>query len=393
MRKEPSPCLVWKVFWSSNCYRGWDEWLFRDLRRGLRAGYEYVERYRIAWEWWNFYEGFDDKYYYGYFPPIHKMKPLKFIDGGVFLIISRNPFAKPYGGIKWFLVGVYGGVEVLEKRQYYGGMVWDTIPEEQRRLLSEDAREQIRDEGYYYVKALKEYSTPMPSYMSIDLQEYLGVSHLGTAFFKYLNARECLKLIDDAITYAGSSRGTCIDVREALKRLKNARRIIEEYINGRHPSITVATRSPEGSLKDYELRKHDIRLLEERKPVIGYAKEKYRLPERIIEEVLAGNLEVIEEGLELVARQYSIPNGRIDILARDKQGRLVVIEVKSGLADDATLTQLLYYMSMIGKGRRVRGIIVAEEFTHKLVHAANSLENINLVKIKPKITIEVVKKI
>ncbi|RLG75568.1 MAG: DUF91 domain-containing protein, partial [Thermoprotei archaeon] len=68
----------------------------------------------------------------------------------------------------------------------------------------------------------------------------------------------------------------------------------------------------------------------------------------------------------------------------------VVIEVKSGIADDSTLAQLLAYMSKIKEkeGRTPRGVIVAERFTKKLRHAVKLLSNVKLVRIAVRITIE-----
>ncbi len=120
------------------------------------------------------------------------------------------------------------------------------------------------------------------------------------------------------------------------------------------------------------------------------------MPERLIEDALAENLEVIEEGLRFAGRQVDVPSiGRIDILAYDKNGAPVVIEVKSGKADDATLTQLLAYMSEIEKkeGKMPRGVIIAEDFTRKLRHAVKTLNNVKLVRITARVTIEKVEEI
>ena len=95
-------------------------------------------------------------------------------------------------------------------------------------------------------------------------------------------------------------------------------------------------------------------------------------------------MQVIEDGLRLIGRQMPVPGiGRADIVALDQQNNLVVIEVKSGTADDSTLTQLLSYMHGLKckENREIRGIIVAEEFTRKLKQAATGLPNIKLVKI------------
>ncbi len=101
------------------------------------------------------------------------------------------------------------------------------------------------------------------------------------------------------------------------------------------------------------------------------------IPERLIEEALARNLEVIEKGLRLVGKQgvnrsnilvYLPDAGRVDILARDKYGVPVVIGVKSGVADDSAFAQIVAYMSVLKQRGNTspRGIIVAEEFAEKL---------------------------
>ena len=52
-----------------------------------------------------------------------------------------------------------------------------------------------------------------------------------------------------------------------------------------------------------------------------------------IRDALAGDLGDLEDGLELIEKEYKLPNpiggkGFVDILARDRFGLLVVIEIK-----------------------------------------------------------------
>ena len=124
--------------------------------------------------------------------------------------------------------------------------------------------------------------------------------------------------------------------------------------------------------------------------------EKAGILETMLEEALCRNLEVVEEGLRLAGRQVFLPEiGRIDVLAYDGEGNPVVVEVKSGMADDSTLTQLLSYMSGVAakENKNVRGIIVAEKFARKLAQAVKQTPNIKLVEIEADIEIKRVRTI
>jgi len=76
----------------------------------------------------------------------------------------------------------------------------------------------------------------------------------------------------------------------------------------------------------------------------------------------------IEEGLKIIRREYPTSTGPMDFLAKDKDGIDTIIEVKRR-ADDTTVTQLRRYMRSYrrdSKVKKVRGIIVAEEFKKKM---------------------------
>lgn len=98
--------------------------------------------------------------------------------------------------------------------------------------------------------------------------------------------------------------------------------------------------------------------------------------ERTIEDFLELNLELLENGLKLVGRQYPTPTGPLDLLARDSRHRWVVIELKRGRGADRTIGQLLRYMAFIideqagGEHNRVRGFAVAEAPDNRLIQAA-----------------------
>lgn len=111
--------------------------------------------------------------------------------------------------------------------------------------------------------------------------------------------------------------------------------------------------------------------------------------ERDLEDCLVGNLHQLEPGLRLyesdgIRGQQLDTNivGRLDLLAVDASGDLVVIELKVGRAEDKVCGQLLRYMGWVGReladGRRVRGIIVASEFSDGLRYAAQAVPNVEL---------------
>lgn len=108
--------------------------------------------------------------------------------------------------------------------------------------------------------------------------------------------------------------------------------------------------------------------------------------ERDIQNYLANNLENLEKDLKLHQTEYLTDTGRIDILAIDKNSDFVVIEVKAGIADIPTFGQISSYMGAVqkelGKGKRVRGIIVASEFDEKLKVAILTNPSISLKKYK-----------
>jgi len=118
--------------------------------------------------------------------------------------------------------------------------------------------------------------------------------------------------------------------------------------------------------------------------------------ERDLEQFIFDNIASVEEGFTPYqgesGKQRSVESGRIDILATDKEGNFVVIELKAGRATDAVLTQTLAYMSDITKSltgeKNVRGIIIAHNFSSRLITAVSFLPNVELMKYKVKFEFE-----
>ena len=106
--------------------------------------------------------------------------------------------------------------------------------------------------------------------------------------------------------------------------------------------------------------------------------------ERDLQEALRYNIEQLESGLSIIdgGKELTTESGRIDITAEDKEGSLVVIELKSGTASPDSIAQILSYMSTLSeeKNKDVRGILVAGDFSSRVIYASKSLENLKLKK-------------
>ncbi|MFK0009288.1 endonuclease NucS domain-containing protein [Paenarthrobacter sp. NPDC090520] len=82
--------------------------------------------------------------------------------------------------------------------------------------------------------------------------------------------------------------------------------------------------------------------------------------EDVIRDFLAADLDIIEPGLQLVDKEYYLPNnvgsrGFIDILARDKHGLIVVIELKrSDGAARQCIHELFKYTGLLGQNDNLR---------------------------------------
>lgn len=122
------------------------------------------------------------------------------------------------------------------------------------------------------------------------------------------------------------------------------------------------------------------------------------LLERDLQRYLAGNLECIEPGLKLYeedgvsALEYNADKRFIDILATDKDGAFVVIELKVSRGYDRVIGQLLRYMNWVRRdladpGQRVRGIIVCRTMSPDLRLACASLPEVQLCEYRLQVTV------
>lgn len=98
--------------------------------------------------------------------------------------------------------------------------------------------------------------------------------------------------------------------------------------------------------------------------------------ERDMQEALRTNIDQLDPNLSIVddGRERHVEAGFIDILAEDKEGSLVVIELKSGEAPGDSVTQVLSYIGSLSteSDQPVRGVLVAREFPTRVRLAARA---------------------
>jgi hypothetical protein len=99
-------------------------------------------------------------------------------------------------------------------------------------------------------------------------------------------------------------------------------------------------------------------------------------PEALLEELLCSHIEVIEEGMSFVERQYKVENGIIDIIAKDKNGTKCIIELKV-VADDKNLAwQSAYYPSCFDED--IRMITIAPNYSDRIYNALKNISNVEM---------------
>lgn len=110
--------------------------------------------------------------------------------------------------------------------------------------------------------------------------------------------------------------------------------------------------------------------------------------ERDLEDFLANNLHLIEDGLALYTdedkrsgRQYPTDVGTIDILCKNRDD-FVILELKKGRTSDEVVGQISRYIGWVkeflAEGRNVRGIIIVHDFDPRLKYAVRAHDNLQL---------------
>ena len=147
-------------------------------------------------------------------------------------------------------------------------------------------------------------------------------------------------------------------IYEAIKDYKNKLPIIEGF---------------EEKINEIKKEKEERRIEKEWNIDFEETKAVSEVLESEIETFLISYPEILEEGLKLIKNQYPTSVGNIDILCKDKNGDLVVVELKRGSGSYKVVGQIQKYMAWVSenlaKDRQVRGIIVVKKFDQELEYA------------------------
>lgn len=105
--------------------------------------------------------------------------------------------------------------------------------------------------------------------------------------------------------------------------------------------------------------------------------------EKDMQRALRLNLSQLEPGLQEIDSgvERKVDGGSIDILARDAQGKTVVIEIKSVASKPDAVAQVLHYMGAIAEEdglEEIRGYLIAADHPKRVKWAAKAVPNLEL---------------
>jgi len=117
---------------------------------------------------------------------------------------------------------------------------------------------------------------------------------------------------------------------------------------------------------------------------VGESELEFLGSERDVVEALTQAPWLIEEGLEVVGVEVPMDVGHVDILAKDRDGRYVVVEVKRDVATHEAVFQLARYVEIYRKkGLDVRGVLVAGDISSSALEYLRRY-SLQFVKINPR---------
>jgi len=112
------------------------------------------------------------------------------------------------------------------------------------------------------------------------------------------------------------------------------------------------------------------------------------IQEQDVEQFLRYRLHLIEEGLRYIDHQFPVTDGRIDILAKDKNEQYVVIELKVVDHDPTIIWQCMYYPQQIKlhfSVPHVRMIALAPSYKDSILTPLKELREVEIMTYTPNV--------
>ena len=162
------------------------------------------------------------------------------------------------------------------------------------------------------------------------------------------------------------------NIRSNLRSYRDA---VERYCRFRRE-----TQGEDGAAETHSLKGERAgESTDDRSQLVGLERDLQFALRQAIEQLEPG-LEIIDEGAE-----RSVASGFIDITARDAHGAIVVVELKTGTAQQGAVAQVLSYMGDIADeepDQTVRGLLVAGDFDNKARSAARMVPSLSLQRYR-----------
>ena len=263
-----------------------------------------------------------------------------------------------------------------------------------RFFLRELAIPLVNNELHYKNEFISFSKYSESSLYNIIYNWYLEVDQLQLSKFNYFQnleeeARKYRKqAVRDAKPYRDSAHYEQIVKYFTLQRLNVAYNAVPTspiYLHDLHPNTehVLFWRTIDEKLQSYV---HAVNL----KRV-----DTATITESDIESYIRSNLDEIETGLKIVGQQVQIDDGRIDLLAKDAEGRYVIIELK--IEDDKkVIWQSLYYPKQIQKLYRtndVRMMILAPSFSPSIASVLTDFPHVECYEYTPHVELNKIQKV
>lgn len=133
-----------------------------------------------------------------------------------------------------------------------------------------------------------------------------------------------------------------------------------------------------------------LRTMEEQALLFTESEERKRydtktIDEKALEKYLYRHLEKVEKGLRYIQHQFVIPDGRIDILAKDENDIFVILELKV-VEDKDLIWQCMYYPEAIKRrlgAKKVRMITICPSYSPSLLIPLKQLPHVEIMQYTP----------